>query len=58
MVVDTFRSTVYRDQLWPILTHEGPIPVSDTVLVHFHGSQVTADVKNPSDFVSVLLQRF
>ena len=43
MVVDTFRSTEIN--FWPITTHEGSIPVSYTVLVHFQGSQMTSGVK-------------
>ena len=45
MDVVVFWSTEIN--FWPIPTHEGSISVSDTTLVHFQGSQVTSDVKNP-----------
>ena len=45
MVVGGFWSTEIN--FWPISTHEGSISVSDIVLVHFQGPQVTSDVKKP-----------
>ena len=54
MVVNTFRSTGIN--FWPIPTHEGSIPVSDTVLVHFQESQVVSGVKK-SVWVNSLVTR-
>ena len=54
MVVDNFRSTEIN--FWSIPTHEGSIPVSDTVLVHFEGSQVESGVKK-SVWVNSLVTR-
>ena len=45
MILNTFRSTEIN--FWPITMHEGSIPVSDTVLVHFQDSQVISGVKKP-----------
>ena len=54
MVVDTFQSTEIN--FGPISTHEGSIPVSETVLVRFQGSQVTSGVKK-SVWVNSLVTR-
>ena len=45
MVMGTFWST--ETNFWSIPTHKGPMRVSDTVLVHFQGSQTEYDVKKP-----------
>ena len=54
MIVNTFRSTEIN--FWPISTHEGSIPVSDSVLAHFQGSQVISGVKK-SVWVNSLVTR-